>query len=60
MKGLSSRSGRTPCPHAGMVFPHESEICDNGKCMICENGVFKDHRHRDAPQYGLFVSVAET
>jgi hypothetical protein len=58
MKGWSSLSVKKPCPHAGMVFPHEVEICDGGKCMICKDGVFEDYRDPHHPKHGLCVSVA--
>jgi hypothetical protein len=42
-----------------MVFPHDTEVCDNGKCMICKDGIFEDYPEPHPPKYGLYVSVGE-
>jgi hypothetical protein len=42
-----------------MVFPHDTEVCDNGKCMICKEGIFEDYPEPRPPKYGLYVSVGE-
>lgn len=60
MKGWSSFSTKKACPYADKVFPHDMEVCDNGKCMICSDGVFEDYRDPRAPKYGLYVSVGPT
>ncbi|MDR3554381.1 MAG: hypothetical protein P4L55_06485 [Syntrophobacteraceae bacterium] len=58
MRGWSGLSLKKPCPYGGMVFPHEVEICHNGKCMVCKDGVFEDYADPRPPGYGLCVSVA--
>lgn len=58
MRGWSESSVKKPCSYADMVFPHEVEICDEGKCMICNDGVFEGYADPRPPKYGLCVSVA--
>ncbi|MDR3570392.1 MAG: hypothetical protein P4L43_20400 [Syntrophobacteraceae bacterium] len=57
MRGWSGSSVKKPCPYQDMVFPHEVEICDNGKCMICKDGRLEDYADPRSPKYGLCVSV---
>ena len=59
MTGLSSSSIKRTCSYADMVFPHDTEVCDNGKCMICKDGVFEDYQDPRPPKYGLYVSVGD-
>jgi len=60
VKGWSNLSIEKPCSYDNKVFPHEMEVCDNGKCMICMDGVFEDYQDPSAPKYGLQVSVGPT
>ena len=60
MKGLSSLSVKKTCTYGEMDIPHETEVCDNGECMICKDGVFEDYPDPHAPKYGLHVSIGPT
>jgi len=56
MRGLSSLSLKRPCPYGDIVLPHEAEVCDDGKCMVCRNGAFEDYEDKGVSKYGLHVS----
>jgi hypothetical protein len=59
MNGLASLSVKRTCSYAGMVFPHDMEVCDKGKCMICKDGAFENYPEPRPPKYGLHVSPGD-